>query len=144
MANRPSVRQMSTSAHERDTALIHKLGVEYTSALKSGDMERWIALWKSEAVEIQPAGLSLSGIKQIRAALEPLVDLFDTEMTLLPENVRLLDHWAYAYGSYKVMLTPKEGGEPISDTGMFLTILEKQADGSWKIAVTCCNNSQNL
>jgi ketosteroid isomerase-like protein len=108
----------------------------------SGDMDRWISLWSSKGIEMQPAGLRLSGIEQIAAALQPIIDLFDTEMTILPESVHILSDCAYAYGSYKHAMTPKEGGEPIIDAGMFLTILEKQANGSWKIVITCCNTSQ--
>ena len=91
---------------------------------------------------MQPTRLLLSGIEQIGAALQPVIDLFDTEMTILPENVHILGDYAYSYGSYKHAMTPKEGGESISDAGMFLTILEKQANGSWKIAIICCNTSQ--
>ncbi len=133
---------MSTSAHETDIALIHELWIEYVSALISGDMERWISLWSSGGIEMQPAGLCLSGIDQIRSALQPLIDLFDTEMTILPENVHTLGDYAYSYGLYKQAMTPKAGGEAISDAGMFLTILEKQTNGSWKIAITCRSTGQ--
>ena len=133
---------MSASTHETDMALIHELWVEYASALMAGDMDRWISLWSSGGIEMQPAGLCLSGIEQIGAARQPVIDLFDTEMTILPENVHLLGDCAYSYGTYKYAITPKEGGESINDAGMFLTILKKQANGSWKIAITCCNTSQ--
>ena len=128
-----------TSAHETDIALIHELWVEYVSALISGDMERWMSLWISEGIEMQPAGQRHSGIEQIGAALQPVIDLFDSEMTILPESVHIIGDWAYSYGSYKHAITPKEGGESISDAGMFLTVLERQANGSWKIAITCFN-----
>ncbi len=108
----------------------------------AGDMDRSISLWISEGIEMQPAGPRHSGIEQIRAASQPLMDLFDTEMTISPEDIRILGDCAYSYGSYKQAMTPKEGGESISNTGMFLTILEKQANGSWKIAITCFNTSE--
>ena len=132
---------MMTSAHEADVTLIHKLCIEYAYALMSGDMDRWISLWISEGIEMQPAGPRYSGINQIRAAGQPAMDLFDTKMTLSPDEVRILGDCAYSYGSYRHAMTPKEGGESISNTGMFLTILEKQANGSWKIAITCFNRS---
>jgi ketosteroid isomerase-like protein len=75
-------------------------------------------------------------------ANQPVMDLFDTEMTISPEDVRILGDCAYSHGSYKQAMTPKEGGEPISNAGRFLTILEKQANGSWKIAIACFNTSQ--
>jgi uncharacterized protein (TIGR02246 family) len=108
----------------------------------SGDMDRWISLWISGGIELQPAGSRLMGIEQIRAANQPVMELFVTEMTISPEDVRILGNCAYSYGNYRYALTPKEGGESINNAGMFLTVLEKQANGSWKIAITCFNTSQ--
>ena len=133
---------MLTSTHETDVALIHELWNEYASALIAGDMESWISLWIRGGIEMSEAGLLLSGTEQIRAASQPVMDLFDMEVTISPQGVRTLGDWAYSYGTYKHVMTPKEGGEPISNTGMFLTIFEKQTNGSWKIAITCCNSSQ--
>ena len=133
---------MLTSVHETDVNLIRELWIEYASALTAGDMERWISLWISGGIEMQAAGLLLSGTEQIRAASQPVMDLFDTEMTISPEDVRIHGDCAYSYGSYKHAMTPKEGGESICNTGRFLTILEKQANGSWKIAIACFNTSQ--
>jgi uncharacterized protein (TIGR02246 family) len=142
MTHHTAVGKMSTATHASDLALIRELWFEYTSALMSGDIDRWISLWSPGGIEIQPAGLLLSGIKQIQAAHQPLSDLFNTEITILPENIHIRGECAYAYGSYKHTLTPKEGGELISDAGMFLTILEKQANTSWKIAITLCSTTQ--
>jgi hypothetical protein len=60
----------------------------------SGDMDRWISLWSSEKIEMQPTGLRLSGIEEIGATLQPNIDLFDTEMIILPENVHILGNCA--------------------------------------------------
>ncbi len=133
---------MLISAYETDVALIHELWNEYASALVAGDMECWISTWLRGGIEMSAAGLMLSGAEQILAASRPVMDLFDTEMTISPEDVRILGDCAYSYGSYKHAIVPKEGGESISSSGLFLTILEKQADGSWKIAIACFNTSQ--
>ena len=130
---------MLRSAYIDDVALIHELWNEYASALEAGDLERWISTWVCGGIEMSAAGLLLSGTEQIRAAIRPAMDLFDTEMTVSPEEVQILGHNAYSYGSYKQVMTPKEGGESIISIGMYLSILEKHANGSWKIAVACFN-----
>jgi len=38
-------------------------------------------------------------------------------------------------------MTPKAGGKTIKLDGKYLTILERQADGSWKIAIDCFNSN---
>ena len=131
---------MLASAHETDLALIHELWDEYASALIAGDRERWISSWTLGGIEMPAAGPLLSGAGQIGAACRPVMDLFDTQMAVSPEYVRILGDYAYSYGSYKHVLTPKEGGESINYAGLFLTILEKQTCGSWKIAVACFNH----
>jgi uncharacterized protein (TIGR02246 family) len=132
---------MLTSAHETDVTLIHELWIDYSSAIMSGDIDRWISLWISGGIEMQPAGSRLSGIEQIRAASQPVMELFVTEMTISPGDVRIFGDCAYSFGSYSCSMIPKEGGESINSTGMFLAIFEKQASGTWKIAITCFNIS---
>ena len=68
---------MLASTYENDVALIHELWHEYASALIAGDMERWISLWIRRGIELSAAGQLLSGTEQIRAASQPVVDLFD-------------------------------------------------------------------
>ena len=60
-------------------------------------------------------------------------------MSIHPEEVRILGDRAYSHGTYDFEMTPKEGGDTSVVAGNFLTILAKQADGSWKIAIDCFN-----
>ncbi len=134
--------EMLTSACDTDLALIQELWDEYASAVTAGDLERWISLWTRGGIEISGAGRLLSGAKNIRAARQPVMDLFDTKMTITPEGVQILGDSAYSYGSYKHVVTPKEGGDSIGNSGRFLTVLQKQAAGSWKIVVACFNEGR--
>jgi uncharacterized protein (TIGR02246 family) len=80
------------------------------------------------------------GKEQIRREMQLLFDLFDTgNMSIQTEEVRILGNWAYSHGTYEFQMTPKEGGETRSYSGKFLDVLEKQVDGSWKIAIDCHN-----
>jgi ketosteroid isomerase-like protein len=64
-------------------------------------------------------------------------------MLIQPEEVRILGDRAYSHGTYELEMAPKAGGEPQRYSGKFLDVLEKQIDGSWKIAIDChnCNAS---
>jgi len=57
--------------------------------------------------------------------MPPLFDLFDTKMTINPDEVRVLGDRAYSHGTYEFEITPREGGETKSYSGRFLDILEK-------------------
>ena len=133
---------MATTMIESEAAAISAmLNNDYVGAMRDGDMERWIALWVPEGKQMPPNAPARVGLEQIREGNRPMLELFNTEMSVFPDEVRVLGDHAYTHGNYDYSLTPKEGGEAITGSGKFLTILKKQADGSWKIAIDCFNDN---
>ncbi len=123
-----------------DVAKVYELWNEYAAALKAGDLERWMSLWSEDAIQMPPGIPRRVGKEQIRREMQPVFDLFDTsKMTIHTEEVRILGNRAYSHGTHTFEMTPKEGGETKGYSGKFLDILEKQVDGSWKIAIDCHN-----
>jgi uncharacterized protein (TIGR02246 family) len=123
-----------------EVAQVYELWNEVAAATNEGDLERWIALWIDNAIQMPPGAPLRVGKEQIRREMQPLFDLFDTRnMIIQPEEIRILGDRAYSHGSYEFDLAPKDGGEPKRYSGKFLDILEKQVDGSWKIAIDCHN-----
>ncbi len=124
---------------DRDVALVHELWNEYAAAWSAGDLERWIFLWIDDGIQMPPGVARNIGKEVIRTSAQPQLDLYDWEMTINPEEVRVLGDRAYSHGLSEFALTPKKGGATTEASGKFLTILEKQVDGSWKIAIDCFN-----
>ena len=122
-----------------DVAQIYELWNEYAAAWHAGDMERWIALWTDDGIQMPPGAPRNVGKEQIRTANQPGMDQNDYEMTINPDQVQVLGDRAYSHGLGGFTMTPKEGGDTVEFIGKFLTILEKQVDGSWKIAIDCFN-----
>lgn len=123
-----------------DVAQVYELWNEVAAAANAGDLERWIALWVDDGIRIPPGAPRCLGKAEIRREMQPLFDLFDTsKMIIQPEEVRILGDWAYSHGTYEFEMAPKEGGKTKNFSGKFLAILEKQVDGSWKIAIDCHN-----
>jgi uncharacterized protein (TIGR02246 family) len=122
-----------------DVAQIYQLWNEYADAWRAGDMERWLDLWTEDGIQMPPDAPRNIGKEQIRTANQPGMDQNDYEMTINPDEVRVLGDRAYSHGVGGFKMTPKGGGDTIEFIGKFLTILEKQADGSWKIAIDCFN-----
>ena len=122
-----------------DVALIYELWDEYATAVSTGDAERWINLWIEDGIQLPPDAPSNIGVKKIRDANQSGFDQTDSEMTIHTDEVRVLGDRAYSHGTFEVAFTPKEGGDTTEANGKFLAILEKQVDGSWKIAVDCFN-----
>ena len=125
-----------------EVAQVYEVWNELAAAATDGDMERCMAFWIDDGIQIPPDAPCRVGKAEIRARAQPLFALFDTNrMTIHAEEVRILGDRAYSYGTYEIEMTPKDGGESRSCSGKFLDILEKQVDGSWKIAIDCHNFS---
>ena len=63
---------------------------EYGAALTSGDFERWISLWTEAGTQRADAPTRTSR-EEIRAAMEPVFDLYDHKMSVHPRDARLTD-----------------------------------------------------
>lgn len=125
-----------------DVAKVKDVWNEYEASLNTEDLERWSSLWIDDGIQMPPDEPRHIGKAQILAAAQPGFEMFDFEgFTINPAEVRILGDRAYSHGTYGFSMTPKEGGDTIEVTGKFLTILEKQTDGSWKLAIDCFNYS---
>ena len=69
-----------------DVALVYALWKEYAAAWAARDMERWIALWIDDGIQMPPGVPRNIGKEQIRTAMQPLLDAYDFEMTINPDD----------------------------------------------------------
>ncbi len=131
----------SEAEESTDVAKIEEVLSEYAAAANTGDFERWIAVWAEDGLRIPPSdfGSRQVGKEQIQAAMQPLFDSSNQTTTINSEEIQILDDRAYAHGTFTITVTPKDGGDTLVLDGNFLTILAKQDDGSWKIAIDCFN-----
>jgi uncharacterized protein (TIGR02246 family) len=113
---------------------INEIFDQYASTLGAGDIDSWISLWIDDGIQMPPDVPSNIGKEKIREYNRKTLDLFQFKMTVNTEEVRETSDWGFARGTYTFELTPKGEGEIIKGSGKFLTVLEKQDDGSWKIA----------
>lgn len=93
-----------------------------------------------------PNALAVHGKEQIRATLQGFFRRVsegnDTvDMTINTEEIRVTGDWAFARGTFLFTMTPTGEGETSEMDGKWLSILERQADGSWKIARDCYNEN---
>ena len=109
---------------------------EYSAAVLEGNLERWISVWQEDGVRMPANEPQAVGIEQIKASVAPGFELFNTDtFNINMEEIQVLGDEAYARGVFNYAMTPKEGEGRIESSGKFLTLFEKQENGSWKIAV---------
>ena len=126
---------------EADISAINSNIKQYTSSMNAGDLDSWISLWADDAVQLGPDAPAVIGKEQIRAKYESIFPLFIFKMSIANEEVKISGDLACSHGNYTVSMTPKAGGETIVIDGKYLSIEERQADGSWKIIRSCFNNN---
>ena len=123
-----------------DVARIYGLFKEYACAVGAGDLERWIDLWVDEGVQIPQDSPFRMGKEVIRKAMEPAFTHIDkSSLVIQAEEIRIVGDLAYSYGYFALEVKDDTGGSYMTISGKFLDILEKQVDGSWKIAIDCQN-----
>lgn len=106
---------------------------EYAAGLNSGDIDRWIALWTADGVQMPPDEPPAIGKEKIRARNEAVLEKFSFDIGITNQEVEAAGDWAYSRGTYKARLVPRQGGAPILIDGKYMSILARQRDGSWKI-----------
>ena len=133
--------QEQAAKTEADVAAINEIWIQYASSFSSGDLDSWISLWAENGVQMAPDAPAVIGKEQIRAKYESILPQFIFKMAITTEEIRVAGDWAFSTGIYAVSITPKAGGETAEIAGKYLTILERQADGSWKIVRDCFNSN---
>ena len=126
---------------ETDIAAIKDLMNQYGAAINAGDLDLWISLWADNGIQMPPNAPTVIGKEQIRAKYESIFPVFIFNMVVITKEVRTAGDLAFARGTYTLSLTPREEGEIINIDGKYLSILERQADGSWKFSRDCFNNN---
>jgi ketosteroid isomerase-like protein len=69
-----------------------------------------------------------------RQALQGLVDDPNMKLTFASDRVQVAQSGdlAYSRGGYTMQLTDKATNKPVTSKGTYLTVWDKQTDGSWK------------
>jgi uncharacterized protein (TIGR02246 family) len=137
----PVVEQPTTAD---DKAAIEQLRADYVEAYNAADVDALVDLFTADAVNMAPNEPSTGGAAGLRNMFETQFEQVTAEVSVNIGETQIAGDWAYSRGSYKLTVTPKEEGEPVEDNGKWLNILQRQADGAWKIHRNIWNSNNPL
>jgi uncharacterized protein (TIGR02246 family) len=118
---------------QADVEAIKKVIPEINQAYSNQDYEFLASCYLENAVRMHPNIPALVGRDNIRANFKEALEKYEMQITNLIEDVRVTGDYAFVRGSATAKLTPKSGGDPIRGTSKWMTFLQRQPDGSWKI-----------
>jgi len=127
--------------NKADIAAIKEKLKQFAVTVNAGDFEGWISLWTDDGIQMFPGAPARIGKEQIRAGMKPAFDQFILKMVITNKELRVSGDLGFARGTYTESLIPKAGGKTEKYDGKYLTILERQADGFWKVARDCFNSN---
>jgi len=115
-----------------DVEAIKDLTEEWNVAFNAADIDRLVSFYTHNAVRIPPNYPALIGKEAIRGWFQQIFDQFTWEGTIIAVDVQVCGDLAFARGTWTGIVAPKAGGESLKPIGNWVTIHQKQLDGSWK------------
>jgi len=125
---------------EVDKEAIKKITDDFNAALNAGDIDKLVSLFTDDAVRIPPNEPALIGKEAIRGLFQQQLDQFTVQNEGVIVDLKVSGDLAFFRGSWTSINTPKDGGEPLKYNGSYVSVIQKQPDGSWK---TICNSWSN-
>jgi uncharacterized protein (TIGR02246 family) len=114
-----------------DERAIRELVETWMTATKKGDLETVLGLMADDVIFMVP-GREPFGKQEFATQSQDMKDV-RIEGTSDIQELKILGDWAWLRNRLEMIMTPP-GGESVRRAGYTLTILRKEADGSWRLA----------
>lgn len=125
-----------------DEAALRAGDEQWSATASKHDLDGTVAFYADDAVLLPPNGPIAKDAKSIRENWAPMVapDSSISWKVAKAEASKSGD-LGYVYGSYQLSM---KSPAPVTDTGKFVEIWKKQADGKWKCIVDTFNSDLPL
>jgi len=134
-----AIRAAGSSLSPEDIVKIKQVHSKYEQAWLKGDAAAVRALFSEDCVLLPPHGgaprIGQKGLNEFWFPPDvPAVQI--TKLVLTPQSIGGDGQIAYVWGTDEVAWTTERDGKtvPASHKGIFLNVLQKQANGEWKIS----------
>lgn len=104
-------------------------------------LEGFLSYYTDDTTFLPPHAPTTHGKEAARQALEPLYKLpaFSVKWKAAKVEVSRAGDLGYVHGTFEMTLNDPSG-KPAGDTGKYVDVWKKQADGSWKCIVNMFNS----
>jgi uncharacterized protein (TIGR02246 family) len=116
-----------------DEQAIRNLVALWHSATIAGAVETVLGLMAEDVVFLVAGRPPMRGRASFESQLRKLLATHRIESTGEVQEVQVSGHWAYCWTELTVRIVPQSGGSVTTRTGSALSVLRKQASGSWVV-----------
>ena len=110
------------------------------------DADKWASYFAEDGCALYPGAGILNGKAAIKAAMAPY--FADPNFSLTFQSTRAMaskgGDLVYSLGTYTMTMTNPKTKKPMTETGKYLTVFAKQADGSWKAVADTYNSDSPM
>src|SRR5580765_2367916 len=124
-----------------DITAVNALRASFVAAFNANDAEAVGNNFTADAVGMYNHQPTNSGRAAIIASDKATFAQMAMKIELTPDETKTMGSGGFDRGTFKMTITPKAGGAPMNDEGRYLVLLEKGADGSWKVSRDIGNSS---
>lgn len=122
-----------------------KMNNEFTKAILNENNDAILAMYVDDAISLPSYEPMIKG----KSAMKKKMEMDEnsgfkmTDFKLTTMEVFNSGDYAYEVGSYELSMEAEGAPESWTDNGKYLTVYEKQADGSWKVKAETWNTNNN-
>ncbi len=115
----------------------------YSDLWMAPDIDGWLALWvnNDRIVQMPPGEPRVVGMDALRERNSRAIEAASYQVSINNLDVRTSGDLAFASGVYTMDIAPSDGSEPWKLDAKYLSIFERQPDGSWKLIRDAFNSN---
>ncbi len=132
---------MPAALTDADIAAISAVTDEFRQNVLAGNFAGVAALYTEDGMLLPPNAPAVTGRPAIQQYLESFPPVTNFNFTIA--EVAGVGDMAWVRGSYTMTLAPP-GADPMTDSGKFIEIRERQADGRWLLTRDIFNSDLPL
>jgi len=124
-----------------DREAIADVTAQTQAAENAGSAGQMRVHFADDLVMMGPNMPAVTGADSVAAAMQVFFDAFTVQVEYKSQEIAVFDDWAFDRGTYRRVLTPRNGGAPMPEDGKYLWLYKRQPDGSWKQGRVMWNSS---
>lgn len=127
---RPEAAIQADASSDQDQFIQAALGLE--EAYQQEDLERTLNFYADKAVSQPPGFRTDVGKEAIRASYQAFFEAYELKRDFKLAGIKIEGDTATRFGEWTQVLTPKDGGDPITEVGRCVVGFQK-INNEWKV-----------